>query len=394
MKIQAIVILVLVAFFTSSFNIFGSPLDKQILELKPQADRNNDGKLSDAEKKNLMKTIISRFPRSDSDGDGILSEKEWDVVIRIATVREKMQKRQNSGKSSNQGQMVPTHANIKYGEHERNVFDLWLAESKEPTPLAIYIHGGGFISGNKEKVSQQVVTQLLDAGISVASINYRYLSIDTPLPTSHHDARRALQFMRSKAKEWNIDKSRVAAFGGSAGAQICMWLAYSDEMAKPQSKDSIERESTRLTCVATMGGQTTNEIEFWKEMITGLMGSEINTEGLVRPLGGLVDPEKVRMATWGSKTLDKANKKAARHSALNLVSEDDPPIFMSYGMAPSAKPPENKIRVRGWLIHHVNLGIALKEKTDTLKLESYLKYPGADLKYPTHNEFLIDKLLN
>ena len=394
MKIQAIVILVLVALFTSSFNIFGSPLDKQILELKPQADRNKDGKLSDAEKKNLMKTIISRFPRSDSDGDGVLSEKEWEVVIRIASVRDKMQKRQISGKSSNQGHMVPTHANIKYGEHERNVFDLWLAESKKPTPLAIYIHGGGFISGNKEKVSQQVVTQLLDAGISVASINYRYLSIDTPLPTSHHDARRALQFMRSKAKEWNIDKSRVAAFGGSAGAQICMWLAYSDEMAKPKSKDPIELESTRLTCVATMGGQTTNEIEFWKEMITGLMGSEINTEGLVRPLGGLVDPEKVRMATWGSKTLDKANKKAARHSALNLVSEDDPPIFMSYGMAPSAKPPENKIRVRGWLIHHVNLGIALKEKTDTLKLESYLKYPGADLKYPTQNEFLIDKLLN
>ena len=394
MKIQAIVILVIVALFTSLFNIFGSPLDKQILELKPQADRNKDGKLSDAEKKNLMKTIISRFPRSDSDGDGALSEKEWEVVIRIATVREKMQNRQNSGNSSNQGQMAPTHANIKYGEHERNFFDLWLAESKKPTPLAIYIHGGGFISGNKEKVSQQVVTQLLDAGISVASINYRYLSIDTPLPTSHHDARRALQFMRSKAKEWNIDKSRVAAFGGSAGAQICMWLAYSDEMAKPKSKDPLERESTRLTCVASMGGQTTNEIEFWKEMITGLMGSEIDTEGLVRPLGGLVDPEKVRMATWGSKTLDKANKKAARHSALNLVSEDDPPIFMSYGMAPSAKPPENKIRLRGWLIHHVNLGIALKEKTDTLNLEAHLKYPGADLKYPTQNEFLIDKLLN
>ena len=71
MKIQAIVILVLVALFTFSFNIFGSPLDKQILELKPQADRNKDGKLSDTEKKNLMKTIISRFPRSDSDGDGV-----------------------------------------------------------------------------------------------------------------------------------------------------------------------------------------------------------------------------------------------------------------------------------------------------------------------------------
>jgi hypothetical protein len=100
------------------------------------------------------------------------------------------------------------------------------------------------------------------------------------------------------------------------------------------------------------------------------------------------------MATWGSKTLDKANKKAARHSALTLISEDDPPIFMSYGMAPSAKPPENKTRLRGWLIHHVHLGIALKEKADALKLEAHLKYPGAKLKYPSQVEFLMDKLLN
>ena len=396
MKSIAIVTLTLVALFTPSFAIFGSPLDIQILKIKPQADRDGDGKLSDAEKENLIKMIISRFPRSDADGDGTLSEKELEKVIKIATARAKTQGGRKSGKGNAQGkkQTSPTHANVKYGDHERNVFDIWLAENPKPTPLAIFIHGGGFRAGSKEKLSQDVLKQLLKAGISVASINYRYLSIETPLPTSHNDARRALQFMRSKAKEWNLDKSRVAAFGGSAGAQICMWLAYSDDMAKPKSKDPIERESTRLTCVATTGGQTTNQTEFWKEMITDLMGPKIETEGFVRPLGHLVDPEKVRMARWGAKTLEQANKKAARHSALNLVSEDDPPIFMSYGMPPTAKPPADKGRVRGWLIHHVNLGIALKEKTDTLKLEAHLKYPGADLKYPTQNEFLIDKLLN
>ena len=367
----------------------------QILKIKPQADRNGDGKLSDAEKENLIKMIISRFPRSDADGDGTLSEKELEKVIKIATARAKTQGRRKSGKENAQGkkQTSPTHANVKYGDHERNVFDIWLAENPKPTPLAIFIHGGGFRAGSKEKLSQDVLKQLLKAGISVASINYRYLSIETPLPTSHNDARRALQFMRSKAKEWNLDKSRVAAFGGSAGAQICMWLAYSDDMAKPKSKDPIERESTRLTCVATTGGQTTTQTEFWKEMITDLMGPKIDTEGFVRPLGHLVDPEKVRMAIWGAKTLEQANKKAARHSALLLVSEDDPPIFMSYGMPPTAKPPADKGRVRGWLIHHVNLGIALKKKTDALKLEAHLKYPGAELKYPSQVEFFMEKLL-
>ena len=396
MKIHAIVVLTLVSLFIGSFNSFGSPLDNQILKIKPQADRNGDGTLSDAEKVAMKKMIIKRFPRSDSDRDGDLSEKELEVVVRIASTRAKKQGSLGQGKKTNQEkeQRTATHANVKYGKDERNIFDIWLAESDKPTPLAIYIHGGGFRAGSKEKLSNDILSQLLKAGISVASINYRYLSIDTPLPTSHHDARRALQFMRSKAGEWNIDKSRVAAFGGSAGAQICMWLAFSDDMAKPKSKDPIKRESTRLTCVATTGGQTTNKSEFWKEMIIDLMGSQIEAEGFVRPLGSLVDPEKVRMATWGAKSLEQANKKAARHSALTLISEDDPPIFMSYGMAPSAKPPENKTRLRGWLIHHVNLGIALKEKTDALKLGAYLKYPGAELKYPSHVEFLMDKLLN
>ena len=394
MKIHAIVVLTLVSLFIGSFNSFGSPLDNQILKIKPQADRNGDGTLSDAEKVAMKKMIIKRFPRSDSDRDGDLSEKELEVVIRIATARAKMQKGQNSGKVANRGQMPPTHANVKYGKDERNIFDIWLAESDQPTPLAIYIHGGGFRAGSKEKLSNDILSQLLKAGISVASINYRYLSIDTPLPTSHHDARRALQFMRSKAGEWNIDKSRFAAFGGSAGAQICMWLAYSNDMAKPKSKDPIKRESTRLTCVATTGGQTTNKSEFWKEMIIDLMGSQIEAEGFVRPLGTLVDPEKVRMATWGASSLEEASRIASQHSALSIISKDAPPIFMTYGMDPSAKPPTDRNRLRGWIIHHVNLGIALKEKTDALELEAHLKYPGAELKYPSQIEFLVDKLLN
>ena len=92
-----------------------------------------------------------------------------------------------------------------------------------------------------------------------------------PLPTAHHDARRALQFICSGADNWNIDKNKVAAFGGSAGTQICMWLAFTDDMAKPESADPIERESTRLTCVATAGGQTGNSAEFWKQTIGHLL---------------------------------------------------------------------------------------------------------------------------
>jgi acetyl esterase/lipase len=64
------------------------------------------------------------------------------------------------------------------------------------------------------------------------------------------DGGRAVQFARSKAKEWNIDKARIAATGGSAGAGISLWLAFRDDLADPKSDDPVARESTRLTCAA------------------------------------------------------------------------------------------------------------------------------------------------
>ncbi len=379
---------------TNSTMAQSNPLEKQILKLQPQADKNGDGKLSKAEEAALHKVILKRFPQADSDGDGVLSTKELQTVIRLSAARAKRQGQQKPAAQADQakGRKSPTHANVKYGDHQRNVFDIWFADSDKPTPLAIYIHGGGFRAGSKEKLKPNELDQLLKAGISVAAINYRYMSVATPLPTPHHDARRALQLMRSKAKEWNIDKERVAAFGGSAGAQICMWLAFADEMAKPDSKDPIERESTRLTCVATAGGQTTNDIEFWQKKIATLLGPDTDIKTLSRPLGNIRDPEKAHLAKWGAKTPDEANEIARRHSAVSIVSADDPPIFMSYGMTPTAKPPTDRGRIRGWLIHHVNLGIALKEKTDALKLEAHLKYPGAETKYQSQVEFFVDKL--
>ena len=64
--------------------------------------------------------------------------------------------------------------NAKYGPHERNVLDLWKAESETPTPLVVYIHGGGFRGGDKRSVRPALLKLCLEAGISVAAINYRF----------------------------------------------------------------------------------------------------------------------------------------------------------------------------------------------------------------------------
>ena len=157
----------------------------------------------------------------------------------------------------------PTVANYEYGnESERQVFDFWQAKSDKPTPVVLLIHGGGWMGGDKTSYGTQAIKPYLDAGISVASLNYRFIpqameqKVDPPVKAPLHDAARALQTIRSKAKEWNIDPTRVGATGGSAGACTSLWLAFHDDLADPKSSDPIARESTRLTCAAVSGAQT------------------------------------------------------------------------------------------------------------------------------------------
>jgi hypothetical protein len=115
------------------------------------------------------------------------------------------------------------------------------------------------------------VAPCLDAGISVVSINYRYswqaqlADVKPPVTWPLRDAARAMQFVRSKAAEWNIDKQRIGASGGSAGACSSLWLAFHDDLANPKSDDPIARESTRLWCAAVTGAQTSLDPKQLKE---------------------------------------------------------------------------------------------------------------------------------
>ena len=70
--------------------------------------------------------------------------------------------------------LPPTHGNVSYGKNDRNVMDFWQAKSEKPTPVVICIHGGSWINGDKSGYYSRVKT-FLDAGISVATINYRLM---------------------------------------------------------------------------------------------------------------------------------------------------------------------------------------------------------------------------
>lgn len=162
-----------------------------------------------------------------------------------------------------------TFANQKYGPHERNTFDIWLAKSENPTPLVVYIHGGGFTGGDKSKYFQsEDVVRFIESGISVATINYRFMN-EPPygILASMNDSKRFVQFVRYHSAKYNIDKSRIACTGGSAGAGTALWLAFSDDMALAESEDPVLRESTRLKCAGAFATQATYDIFQWDEIL-------------------------------------------------------------------------------------------------------------------------------
>jgi acetyl esterase/lipase len=247
--------------------------------------------------------------------------------------------------------------NVSYGPHERNVLDLWKAQSDKPTPLVVFIHGGGFRAGDKSNLSPILLRLCLEKGISVAAINYR-LSQHAPFPAPMLDSARAIQFFRSKAKEWNLDPKRVAATGGSAGAGISLWIGFHDDMADPKSDDPVARQSTRLSCMGVNGAQSSYDPRFIKKII----GGRAAEHPALLPFYGLKADEV---------DTPRAYKLYEEASAINYVSADDPPVFMFYSDPKGPLPPD---AAPGAGIHHPKFGEALKEKLDPLGIECVLRH--------------------
>lgn len=212
---------------------------------------------------------------------------------------------------------VPDVSNAKYGTHERHVLDLWKAKSDRPTPVVICIHAGGFSRGSKDQLSASLLRACLEAGISVVAINYRLLP-EGRFPAPMRDGARAVQYLRSKATEWNLDPTRMAATGGSAGGGISLWLAFHDDLADPRSSDPVSRQSTRLSCVVATSAQTSYDPVWVREHV----GGRTHENGSLYSLLGL---RKEELET------EKGRSIAREASPIMHVTRDDPPALLLYG---------------------------------------------------------------
>lgn len=297
-----------------------------------------------------------------------------------------------------------TFTDMPYGKHFRQNMDVWLArpadadptnpndpiDPNKSTPLVFYIHGGGWAAQDKTDIHRHLdVRALLDAGISVASINYRLLQdanaaeISPPLQWPLQDARRALQFLRSKASEWNIDKSRIAASGVSAGGCASLWLAMHDDMGEAQNPDPVSRESTRLFCAAVKAPQTSLDPKQLREWIPNSEygGRAFGFQGARR-----ADAFKPFLAARDSILAD-----IRVYSPIEHASKDDPPLFMEF---PNQDKPPVSGEKQSDPTHSAVSGLMLQKKLQTLGVKAELRYRNDGKKGDSNMQGFLIRMLN
>lgn len=210
---------------------------------------------------------------------------------------------------------------VRYGEAERNLLDICLPQSDEPTPLVLYFHGGAYVQGDKGSVYGQFpddIRELLRSGIAFATINYPFIDIEPPYddegvinPLTH--SARALQFLRYHFESLNIDPEQVASYGVSAGASTSLWLGTHDDIADPENADPVLRESSRIKAVGALYTQGTLNFLAWEEIL----------EPVVGPIFGETGVPAVAEALGAGPLLFGA-------TGTNSVEEVESPDFMPY----------------------------------------------------------------
>jgi acetyl esterase/lipase len=196
-------------------------------------------------------------------------------------------------------------------QHASQKVDVYLAQTTEPVPCMIYIHGGGWTAGSKQRLPDWLMAGIEERVFSVVSVEYRFSTV-APHPAQVNDCLRAVQFVRLHADEWKLDAKRIGVTGGSAGGHLSLWVALHDDIADPSSSNELLKQSSRVSCAVSFAGPTD-----WS-----LLKTIPHKHPAYRTLIGMkrdmpfdnIDAEQLRDV-----------------SPITFVSSDDPPILLIHG---------------------------------------------------------------
>jgi acetyl esterase/lipase len=156
----------------------------------------------------------------------------------------------------------------------------------DPMPVVIFVHGGGFYSGNKG-VGVRRLIPLAQRGYFGITIDYR-LSGVAPFPAQIEDCKCAVRWVRAHAKEYNVDPQRIGAWGGSAGGTLVSLLGLTDGKQEFEGKGGWEKESSSVQAVCNWFGRMDIYKTALQEKASGATPENWEMNGVAQRLSALI----------------------------------------------------------------------------------------------------------
>src|SRR5271156_5980836 len=132
---------------------------------------------------------------------------------------------------------VENRPELVFAEHDgiKLVGDLYLPKGRSKAPVLVAVHGGGWQIGTKQFYRYWGFF-LARAGYAVFAVDYR-LGKPGVYPAAVYDVKAAVQFVRAKAAEFDLDPDRIGLIGDSAGAHLASLVALSGDHYNTASRD-------------------------------------------------------------------------------------------------------------------------------------------------------------
>jgi acetyl esterase/lipase len=208
------------------------------------------------------------------------------------------------------------HENVVYARwgERAMVLDLYIpSEHKEPLPLVVFIHGGGWEHGSHRDFRPAAMA-FAKRGFATATVEYR-LAGEAMFPAAIYDVKAAIRWLRAHAKEYHLDPKRFGITGGSAGGNIAVLTAVTFGDSRFEGPANHLEQSSEIQCVVSMYGAMSWTAPNWTRSEPGshlmnetLPDFHIANGANLPPILFLNEWDRRKDRRWGAHTMDIIKK--------------------------------------------------------------------------------------
>lgn len=224
------------------------------------------------------------------------------------------------------------YLDVEYADHDpRQKLDIWLPnEGDGPFPLIVFVHGGGWVGGDKRENTIPGVFKVMSQGYALACVEYR-IAPAAVWPDPLYDVRAAIRFLRKHSTKFNLKTDKIAAWGNSAGGHILNMVAAltgrpimkGAKLGNPEVDDSIQ-------CLVNLYAPSDMyQIDLCNRLSEDAIKDATGGTDTASDAGeGMRFPHNLIMGFKNSHNREAA----AFGSPINFVTKDFPPTYYFHGI--------------------------------------------------------------